>query len=95
MALLEDTLGAIFEGGAATGLAIGAGVILLVPGLAPTIGKALRPLAKSAIKGGLYLYGQAAIMGQEAREEMRDMVSEVRSELSTAPDATAPPIIRP
>lgn len=90
MALLEDTIGAVFEGGAATGLAIGAGVILLAPGLVPAIGKALRPLAKGAIKGGLYLYDQAAIMTQEAREAVQDIVAEARSELSKPPETAVP-----
>lgn len=95
MALWEDTVGAIFEGGTATGLAIGAGVILLVPGILPAIGRALRPLAKIAIKGGLYVYDQTAAMAQEARAATEDLVAEARSEISTPPAITAPHIIRP
>jgi hypothetical protein len=74
MALLEDTIGAVFESGAATGLAIGAGVILLAPGLVPAIGKALRPLAKGAIKGGLYCFGtDHDRCGAAAEETCRSM----------------------
>ena len=52
MALLDD----IFTGNAVTGLAVGIGAVLLGPTLLPALGRALRPAAKAAIKGGMVLY---------------------------------------
>ena len=49
MALIED----VFKGNLATGLAIGAGALLLGPTLIQAVGSVLRPAAKAAIKGGM------------------------------------------
>jgi hypothetical protein len=78
MAFLEDTVGAVFKGGAGTGIAIGAGVLLLVPGLLPAIGRVVRPLAVGVIKTGVVMYNQAAATVREASE---DIMAEVRAEL--------------
>ncbi len=86
MAFLEDTVGAVFEGGAATGIAIGAGALLLVPGLLPAIGRMVRPLAVGAIKTGIVVYNQAAATLREVSE---DIMAEARAELE-AEGATAP-----
>jgi hypothetical protein len=80
MAFLEDTVGAVFKGGAATGIAIGAGVLLLVPGLLPAIGRMVRPLAVGVIKTGVVMYNEAAATVREAGE---DIMAEVRAELET------------
>ena len=50
MALLEDTLGSL-----GTAVLIGVGAALVVPALFPAAGAVLRPVAKSLIKGGLYI----------------------------------------
>ena len=78
MALLEDAFGGLLEGGVATGLAVGAGVLLLAPGLLPAVGRAVRPLAVGAIKTGMAVYGQTAATLREATE---DLVAEARAEL--------------
>jgi hypothetical protein len=78
MAFLEDTVGAVFKGGAGTGVAIGAGVLLLVPGLLPAIGRMVRPLAVGVIKTGMSVYNEAAATVREASE---DIMAEVRAEL--------------
>jgi Protein of unknown function (DUF5132) len=78
MAFLEDTVGAVFKGGVGTGIAIGAGVLLLVPGLLPAIGRTVRPLAVGVIKTGVVMYNQAAATVREASE---DIMAEVRAEL--------------
>lgn len=78
MAFLEDTVGAVFEGGAATGVAIGAGALLLVPGLLPTIGRMVRPLAVAAIKTGMSVYNEASAT---VREMTEDIMAEARAEL--------------
>jgi hypothetical protein len=52
MALIED----VFKGNALTGVAIGVAALVLGPTLFPTVGRALRPAAKTVIKGGIMLY---------------------------------------
>ena len=52
MALIED----VFKGNAVTGVAIGVAALVLGPTLFPTVGRALRPAAKTVIKGGIMLY---------------------------------------
>src|ERR1700738_2873724 len=52
MALIED----MFKGNALTGVAVGAAALFLGPTILPTIGRALRPVAKTMIKGGIGLY---------------------------------------
>lgn len=74
MALLED----MFKGNVLTGVAVGAAALLLGPTLFPTIGRFLRPAAKTVIKGGIVLYRET-IAG--IGELTTDLVEEVRSEL--------------
>ena len=78
MAFLEDTVGAVFEGGPATGIAIGAGALLLLPGLLPTIGRMVRPLAVAAIKTGMSVYNEASAT---VREMTEDIMAEARAEM--------------
>jgi hypothetical protein len=78
MAFWEDTIGGIFEGGAATGLVIGAGVVLLAPGLLTTVGRIARPLAVGVVKAGMVVVGTTAVTLREAGE---DIVAEARAEL--------------
>src|SRR5919197_5926370 len=74
MALLED----MFKGNAVTGVAVGAAALFLGPTVFPTIGRALRPVAKTMIKGGIVLYRETlAGIG----ELTTDLVEEARSEL--------------
>jgi hypothetical protein len=74
MALLED----MFKGNAITGVAVGAAALFLGPTVLPTIGRALRPVAKTMIKGGIMLYRETvAGIG----ELTTDLVAEARSEL--------------
>ena len=74
MALLEDML----KGNALTGVAVGAAALFLGPTVLPTIGRALRPVAKTVIKGGIMLYRETvAGIG----ELTTDLVAEAKSEL--------------
>src|SRR5436305_10731735 len=74
MALLEDML----KGNAVTGVAVGAAALFLGPTVLPTIGRALRPVAKTMIKGGIMLYRETvAGIG----ELTTDLVAEAKSEL--------------
>jgi Protein of unknown function (DUF5132) len=85
MSLIED----MFKGNMATGLAV-AGAVVLAPTLLPAVGRILRPVAKTAIKGGLVLYRETlAGVG----DVTGDLVAEARAELEhdrgTASGATA------
>ena len=74
MALIED----MFKGNAMTGVAVGAAALFLGPTILPTIGRALRPVAKTVIKGGIVLYRETvAGIG----ELTTDLVAEAKSEL--------------
>lgn len=74
MALLED----MFKGNAVTGVAVGAAALFFGPTILPTIGRALRPVAKTVIKGSIMLYRETvAGIG----ELTTDLVEEVKSEL--------------
>jgi hypothetical protein len=87
MALLEKAVEGLAEGGAVAGAAIGIGALLLVPGLLPAVGRALRPIAVGAIRTGMTVYEQAAAGLREATE---DLVAEARAERAEAraePDA--------
>ena len=74
MALLED----MFKGNALTGVAVGAAALFLGPTVLPTIGRALRPLAKTMIKGGIMLYRETV---SGIGELTTDLVAEAKSEL--------------
>ena len=78
IAFLEDTIGAVFEGGAATGLVVGAGVVLLAPGLLTTIGRIVRPLVVGVVRTGMVVYAQTAAT---LRGAGGDIVAEARADL--------------
>jgi hypothetical protein len=82
MALIED----MFKGNAVTGIAVGVAAAVLGPTLFPTIGRMLRPAAKSVIKGGMMLYEQT-VAGIE--DLTGDLVAEARSELDQSRHETA------
>jgi hypothetical protein len=68
MALFDD----ILSGNWVTGLAIGVGAVIVLPLAAPI----LRPLAKTAIKGGILAYrGGAGLV-----EGIGDLVAEIAAE---------------
>src|SRR5215469_15501144 len=89
MALLDD----MFKGNAITGVAVGAAALLLGPTVLPTIGRTLRPVAKTMIKGGIMLYRET-IAG--IGELTTDLVAEARSELEQdQPNGLEKPAARP
>jgi hypothetical protein len=78
MAIFEKAVEGLLEGGALTGVAVGAGVLLLAPGLLPAVGRALRPVAVGALKTGMTVYQQTSSSLREATE---DLLAEARAEL--------------
>lgn len=77
MAGIEDLL----KGNVLTGLAIGIGVVIVAPVVLPIVAGIGRPLAKSAIKGGLILFDKARESTAELGEVFDDLVAEARAEL--------------
>ena len=74
MALFDD----IVNGGNLwTGLAIGAGALIVWP----LIGPVMRPLAKTAIKGGLIAYREAERLYDEVSQGISEMAQEAQQEV--------------
>lgn len=86
MAILEDVLKGSW--GAAL---VGVGVALVAPTVLPAIGAAIRPLAKSVIKGGVLLYDTVKESIAEAGEQVNDMVAEVRAEVEEVEESPETP----
>ena len=79
MALLEDGIK-----GLGSSLLVGVGAVIAAPIVIPAIMGGLRPLAKTAIKGYLFLSDSLRESLSEAGEQMSDLVAEVRAEAETA-----------
>lgn len=77
MAAFED----LFKGNIGTGLAVGIGALVLGPVLVPALTSVLRPAAKAAIKGGIYVYDLACEALGQVNEMTGDIVAEARSEM--------------
>ena len=74
MSLLENA----FKGGnLVTGLAVGIGALIAIP-MATSL---LRPLAKTAIKGGMIAYDTAAHLVTEASRATSETINEAQSEM--------------
>ncbi len=69
--LVEEVLGPV---------AIGVGAVILIPKLFPSVGRALRPVAKEAIKAGIAVYDRTVATVTEATG---DLVAEARAELES------------
>lgn len=70
-------------GGVSTStLLVGAAAVVLAPLVAPTVLAGMRPLAKTVIKGGMYLYDTVGEMVSEVGEGASDLVAEARSEMT-------------
>lgn len=76
MALFED----VFKGAGIPGLAIGIGAALLAPTVLPIVGRAVRPVAKAAIKTGITVYRETT---RQVASAAAPVVEEVRKELAT------------
>ncbi|MGA1875618.1 MAG: DUF5132 domain-containing protein [bacterium] len=86
MALFED----MFKG-LGTGVLLGVGIALAAPVLFPAVGEVVRPLAKSAIKGGLVLGDRIKEMGAEVYEQLCDLTAEAKAErAASAPKQEQP-----
>lgn len=62
----------------------GLAALVLLPVLIPVAGRALKPAAKAAIKGGLTLYEKSQGVVAEVGETLEDWVAEAKAELAEA-----------
>jgi hypothetical protein len=76
MALFDDVLKG---GNLVTGLVVGAGALIVWP----LIGPALRPIAKTAIKGALVAYREAERLYNDAAEGIIEVAQEAQQEVGT------------
>lgn len=79
MALFENGLRGFMPN-----LLMGVGIAIAAPLLLPATAAGLRPLAKTLIRGGLYVADSAKEVLAEASEQFSDLVAEVRAEAATA-----------
>ncbi len=70
--------------GVLVGAVLAAGALLLVPGVAAAVGRAGRPIVRTAIKGGSAAYAEARRAGAEVYEHVEDVVAELRAEQEVA-----------
>jgi len=81
MALLDDILN---SGNLATGLVVGAGILIAWPLISPIA----RPLTKSLIKTGMMAYRQAEQIYTGVVEGIGDIIAEAQQEVGAAPAKT-------
>ena len=77
MAVLDD----MFKGASLPGLAVGIGAAVLVPVVAPALGRMLRPVAKSVIRTGIAVWREAS---HQVAETTGPIIAEARSEMEAA-----------
>jgi hypothetical protein len=85
MGLVEDAL----EGGMPRVL-LGLGVAVAAPIVLPAVANGVRPIAKTVIRGWLAAAAGVKGLTSKTREQMGDLVAEVRSEREGAEGAGAP-----
>ncbi len=72
-----------FNGNIVTALAAGIGATLLAPVLVPILTRAVKPLTKGAIKGGILFYEKGRESFAELSETVDDLVAEAKVEMES------------
>ena len=85
MAGIDD----LFKNGLGGGIAVAVGVAVLGPIVMPALARGLKPVVKSAIKGGIVAYGWGRESVAEMREYMEDTYAEAQSEMEHGERVTA------
>jgi len=74
-----------YVGGVSTSnLLVGAAAVVLAPVVVPAVLAGIRPLAKTVLKGGIYVYDTVGEMVSEVGEGASDLVAEARSEMTAS-----------
>ena len=71
----------MFKGANVPGLIIGVGAVLLAPALLPAVGRAVRPVAKAAIRTGISIYREASTQIASATGPL---IEEVHGEMAAS-----------
>jgi hypothetical protein len=66
------------------GAALGVGLALLVPVAIMALAPVVKPLARSAVRGGLLAYEKGREALEEIGESMEDLKAEIEAEMSQA-----------
>jgi hypothetical protein len=70
-------------------LLVGAAAVVVAPIVVPAVMAGLRPVAKTAIKGGIYVVDKAQDIVAEAGEQLSDLVAESRAGMAATAAARA------
>jgi hypothetical protein len=70
---------------------LGAASMPLVKAAAPFVGRALRPVIRTAVKEGLLIQRQVQAVVQEARQGVENLTAEARAELDRREKGDAEP----
>jgi hypothetical protein len=62
----------------------GIAAVVLLPVIVPGVGKVVKPMAKAAIKGGIFLYEKGKGAFSEVGETLEDLIAEAKSEIAEA-----------
>jgi hypothetical protein len=81
---LWDSVTESLGGVSTSSLLVGAAAVVLAPVVVPAVLAGLRPLAKTVIKGGIYVYDTVGEMVSEVGEGASDLVAEARAELTAS-----------
>lgn len=79
---LWDSVAEYVGGISASNLLVGAAAVVLAPIVVPTVLAGVRPVAKTLLKGGIFIYDQVGEMVSEAGEGVVDLVAEARAEMA-------------
>lgn len=63
------------------GATVALGAVILLPGVAPALARAGRPIARAAMRTGAVAYDEFRAAAAEAYEQVEDIVAEVREEM--------------
>jgi hypothetical protein len=63
---------------------VGLGVVVAAPLVLPLVGAVVRPVAKVAVKGGLFVVDSLQELVAEGSEQLSDMVAEARAEYTAS-----------
>lgn len=76
-------MASFFKGNIVTALGAGIGATLLAPVLVPILTRAVKPLTKGAIKGGILFYEKGRESFAGLSETVDDLVAEVKVEMES------------
>ncbi|WP_371036378.1 MULTISPECIES: DUF5132 domain-containing protein [unclassified Rhodosalinus] len=71
------------------GATVAVGAVMLIPGVAPAVGRASKPLARAALRTGTVAYDEFRKAGAEAFEHFEDIAAEIREEMEAERHAAA------